>query len=146
MVREATESASRAGVDYPVSDRVRGYWNRPRRTNVSVEIDLIAWNEEDRVVRFGSCKRNAARHDAQAVDNFREQVDLFLESDAGRRFRRWRREFALYSVRFPAEQRADLEAGDYVCHDMIDFQSMLGPRERGPHGARLSSPKVSGAE
>ena len=146
MVREATEAASRAGVDFPVSDRVRGYWNRPRRTNVSVEIDLIAWNEEDRVVRFGSCKRNAARHDAQAVDNFREQVDLFLGSEPGSRFRRWRREFALYSVQFSPEQRADLEAGDYVCHDMIDFRSMLGPRERGPHGARSASPKVSGAE
>ena len=76
--------------------------------------------------------------------DFREQVDLFLDSDPGSRFRRWRREFALYSVRFSPEQRADLEAGDYVCHDMIDFQSMLVPRERGPHGARSASPKVSG--
>ena len=56
MVREATEGASRAGVGFPVSDRVKGYWNRPRRTDVSIEIDLVAWNEEDRVVRFGSCK------------------------------------------------------------------------------------------
>ncbi len=146
MVREATEAASRTGGDFPVSDRVRGYWNRPRRTDVSIEIDLIAWNEEDRVVRFGSCKRNAARHDPRSLETFRKQVDLFLESDSGSRFRRWRREYALYSVRFPSEQRADLEAGDYICQDMADFQSMLGPRERGPHGARPASPKVSGAE
>ena len=136
MVREATEAASRTGGDFPVSDRVRGYWNRPRRTDVSIEIDLIAWNEEDRVVRFGSCKRNPARHDPRALDNFRKQVDLFLGSDSGSRFRRWRREFALYSVRFSSDQRADLEAGDYICHDMADFQRILRPRGRGPHGAR----------
>ena len=136
MVREATEAASRAGVDFPVSDRVKGYWDRPRRNDVSIEIDIIAWNEEDRVVRFGSCERDAARHDPRSLETFRKQVDLFLESDSGSRFRRWRRELALYSVRFSSDQRADLEAGDYICHDMADFQRMLRPRERGPHGAR----------
>ena len=70
----------------------------------------------------------------------------FSESDPGSRFRRWRRQYALYSVRFPAEQRADLEAGGYICHDVVDFQSMLGPRDRGPQGARPASPKISGAE
>ena len=146
MVREATEAGSRAGGDFPVSDRVKGYWNRPRRTNVSIEVDLIAWNEEDRVVRFGSCKRNAARHDPQSLNAFCNHVDLFLGSDSGSRFRRWRREFALYSVRFSSEQRAGLEAGDYICHDIVDFQNMLDTRERGPHGARPASPKVSGVE
>ena len=97
-------------------------------------------------MRFGSCKRNAARHNPQSLHNFREQVDLFLGSDSGRRFRRWRREFALYSVRFSSEQRAGLEAGGYICKDIVDFQKMLDPRERGPHGARPASPKVTGAE
>ena len=140
MVREATEAASRRGGDFPVSDRVKGYWNRPRRSDVSIEIDLIAWNEEDRVVRFGSCKRNAARHDPHSLKAFRRQVDLFLGSDSGSRFRRWRREFALYSVRFSSAQRDHLEAGDYICHDIADFQSMLGPREPGLHGEVLPSP------
>ena len=52
----------------------------------------------------------------------------------------------LYSVRFSSEQRAGLEAGGCICKDIVDFQKMLGPHERGPHGARPASPKVSGAE
>ena len=68
MVRDATEAASRAGAaDFPITDRVAGYWNRPRTQPGSVEIDFITWNAEERRVRFGLCKRNPDRHDAASL-------------------------------------------------------------------------------
>ena len=70
LVAEATEEASRMGRGFAVTDRVRGYWNRPRRADASIELDLVAWNEDERVVRFGSCKRRGR----QAREAFVGQV------------------------------------------------------------------------
>ena len=143
MVREATEETSRAGADFRVTDRVGGYWNRPRQAGAPVEIDVIAWNEEDRVVRFGSCKRSPAKHDSHSLRAFREHVDRFLLSTGGR-FEKWRRELVLYSPRFSLERRAGLEAGGWICLDLLDFQRLLRDATRGERGALPASPKVGG--
>ncbi|MDE0627014.1 MAG: hypothetical protein OXH99_11500 [Bryobacterales bacterium] len=71
IVTEATEEFSRTGRGFAVTDRVRGYWNRPRSADASVELDLVVWNRDDRVVRFGFCKRRGNKHDAQALGRFR---------------------------------------------------------------------------
>jgi len=147
MVRDATEEASRAGGgDFPLTDRVRGYWNRPRSAPEAVEIDLVAWNEVDRRVRFGSCKRGPGRHDAGSLRAFRNHVDRFLATRAGRRFRGWQQEHALFSPRFSEERRMDLEAGGWVCRDLDDFRRLLLEDGRGPRGPLAASPKVAGDE
>ena len=138
--------ASRAAGEFAITDRVRGYWNRPRPDRVPVEIDFIAWNDDDELVRFGSCKRNAAKHDRRALDSFGRHVELFLRSGAGSRFRHWHQEFALYSPVFSTEQRDHLESEGYFCHDIPDFQSWLASPLRGPQGPRPASPKISGYE
>ena len=150
MIREASEEASRAGAaDLPMTDRARGYWNRPGNTpgaRSSVEIDFIAWNDEERLARFGSCKRSAGKHDAAALEAFRGHVDRFLATREGSRFREWRRELALFSPRFPAEQRAALQADGWLCRDISDFRRMLLRRDGGANGSLAASPKVSGTE
>ena len=147
MVGEATEAASRAGApDFPVTDRVAGYWNRPRSGAGSVEIDFIAWHEERRCVRFGSCKRNPARHDGAARRGFRDHADRFLATAAGRRFTGWQHQFALFAPSFPGQQRAHLEADGWICRDLPDFQRMLSNEPTGRPGALPASPKLSGAE
>ena len=156
MVRDASEAESRAEnvdfpADFPMTDRVRGYWNRPQQARMSVEIDFIAWNEENQRIRFGSCKRNPAKHDSKSLHAFHEHVDRFL-STVGSRFHKWHRELALFSPQFSEEQRARLEADNYICRDLVDFQRMLGNkerkerRERGVKGALGVSPKVTGEE
>ena len=128
MVGEATEAASRAGApDFPITDRVAGYWNRPRPQPGAVEIDFIAWNADDRRVRFGSCKRNPDRHDGASLHSFRDNVDRFLATSVGKRFTGWQHQFALFAPRFSAQQRARLEADDWICRDLVDFQRMLAP-------------------
>ena len=145
MVRAAAEEVSRTGGSFTVTDRVRGYWNRPRTGDASVEIDFVAWNEHDRVVRFGSCKRSSAQHDSHSLKAFRAHVERFVAS-AGRRFATWRRELALFSPQFASERRADLEADGWTCLDLLDFQRLLRDRERGEKGVLPVSPKVEGRD
>ena len=147
MIRAASEEASRTdNSDFPLTDRVRGFWNRPRKNLTQMEIDLIAWNEEDRRVRFGSCKRTAERHDPKSLHAFSEHVGRFLSTSTGRRFQGWRQERALFSPRFSPEQRARLEADDWVCRDLTDFRRMLHDEARGPRGKLAASPKIAGEE
>ena len=146
MVRDASEEASRAGsADFPMTDRARGYWNRPSSTPDAVEIDFIAWNDQDRTVRFGSCKRSAGKHDAASLLAFRGHVDRFLATREGSRFREWRRELALFTPRFPAERRAGLQADGWICRDISDFRHVLR-HDGGANGELAASPKVAGTE
>lgn len=136
MVREAMVEASRpeAG-DFPLSGLVRGYWNRPRNGREPIEIDVVAWNDESRRIRFGSCKRRAQKHNQRSLDEFRSQVSRFLETAQGRRYRDWKHEYALYAPKFPAETRKRLENQDYLCQDLNDFEAILARKACGPKGA-----------
>lgn len=147
MVRDASEEASRAGeADFPMTDRLRGFWNRPRNRSQTMEIDFIAWNEDDRRVRFGSCKRNPEGHDPKSLRVFRDNVDSFLSTRKGKRFREWQHEFALFSPGFSTEKRRELEAADWICRDLNDFRRMLGGGKSGKKGAVETSAKICGEE
>lgn len=145
IVTEATEELSRTGRGFAVNDRVRGYWNRPRSADASVELDMVAWNREDRVVRFGSCKRRSDKHDAQALGRFRAHVERFVAS-TGRRFAGWRREHVLYSPQFGEEQRTRLEAEEWICRDISDLRRSLLRADRGERGPSRTSPKILGED
>ena len=148
MVREASGEASRAGCDdFPVTDLVRGYWNRPRGGGGSIEIDLVAWNEDGQRVRFGSCKRNEAQHDRTSLRHFRDHVERFLSTKAGGRFRTWARELALFAPVFPPHRRSALEEDGWVCRDLADFRRMLGDDEPlGSNGDWKVSGKIAGED
>ena len=147
MVREASEEASRAGdTDFPLTDRVSSYWNRAQKTPESVEIDVVAWNDEQQRVRFGSCKRSPDKHDSSSLRGFRAHVDRFLSTKEGGRFRDWTRELALFSPRFSAEQRAALDADGWICRDLVDFRRMLLPEDQGANGVLPASAKVEGPD
>lgn len=147
MVYAASEEMSRIGCgDFPLTDRIRGYWNRPRAPGRLLEIDFVAWNDDNKRVRFGSCKRNAAGHDVQSLRAFRDQVERFLATKTGRRFRNWQYELALFSPSFSTSQRMALENDDWLCRDIADFRRMLGENSFGGEGALKPSPKISGEE
>ena len=147
MIRDASEEASRTGeVDFPMTDQLRGFWNRPRNRQEPIKIDFIAWNENDRRVRFGSCKRNPERHNLRSLRIFRSNVDGFLSTRKGKRFREWRHELALFSPSFSPEKRRELETANWVCRDLNDFRSMLGREKTGKRGAVEPSSKICGEE
>ena len=146
LVRQACEEASRLETgDFPMTQQIHGYWNRPRGGQASIEIDLVAQDEPNRKVRFGSCKRNSGNHDRGSLKRFRKHVANFLSTRKGSRFRNWKHELALFAPSFPDDRRSRLESGGWICRDLTDFEKMLGaPAKRGSPGRLLVSPKVKG--
>lgn len=126
MTRLLIEECSRKGKgDFQLTDVARGYWNRPDGSDI--EIDVVALNDEDRIVRFGSCKRSQDKFDGDELDRFDSNIDRFLKTKDGKRLAGWKVEQALYSPAFDAGTRARLDRKDRVLLDLNDFRQMLYP-------------------
>lgn len=124
MIRLLTEECSRKGVDdFLLTELVRGYWNKADGSDI--EIDLIALNDEDRIVRFGSCKRQASKHDAAALTAFEGHLSRFRTTKEGKRLSGWTEQRALYAPSFPPDQRQHLESLGYLCRDLPHFAAAL---------------------
>ncbi|MHC8508643.1 MAG: ATP-binding protein [Rhodospirillales bacterium] len=124
MVRQMMEEASRKGAgDFSMTDIVRGYWNKADRTDI--EIDVVALNEDEKRVRLGSCKRSAARHNADELTGFESHIARFLKTKEGRKIAEWDMEKALYAPAFNAKQRKHLESRGYICRDINDYRRRL---------------------
>jgi AAA+ ATPase superfamily predicted ATPase len=124
MIRLLTEECSRKAVgDFPVTNVVRGYWNKADGSDI--EIDLVALNEDRRNVRFGSCKRSARSHDKPALDAFNTHIDRFHTTGEGRRLQGWQEEKAVFSPVFDEKHRQALTDQGYVGRDLLDFRRFL---------------------
>lgn len=103
LAAQLYEERSRRGLgDFPLTERVNGYWDRG-----NVEIDLVAVNEEAKRLRVASCKRNAVKL-AQSIPDLKRSTERFVRSQA--RFEHWRIEYAGIAPRMTHEQRAELMA------------------------------------
>jgi AAA+ ATPase superfamily predicted ATPase len=108
------EERSRKGIgDFPLTRRVQGYWDRS-----DVEIDLVAVNEPDQAIRFGTCKRSPKALLAD-VNNFQGHVRRFLE--AAPRYEKWKKEYVGIAPTLDGEQRAILAAHDVIPQDLRDL-------------------------
>lgn len=128
MVRKLMAEVSRRGVgDFALTDIVTGYWNRPRDVARLIEIDIVAVNETDKQVRFGSCKRSETKHTAESLKKFEQHLSDFLSTSTGKRFTGWTQQRALYSPQFSAAKRQSLTQQGYLCVDLMDFHRALVP-------------------
>jgi uncharacterized protein len=108
------EERSRKGIgDFPLSHRVQGFWDKS-----DTEIDLVAVNEAEKVIRFGSCKRAAKRLLAD-VNNFKEHVGRFLQLMP--KYQGWRQQYVGIAPVLDAEQRAVLASHDIIPQDLNDL-------------------------
>lgn len=126
MVRKLMAEASRRAVgDFALTDIVTGYWNRPRDAARLIEIDIVALNETEQIVRFGSCKRSEQKHDRVSLAKTEQHIQDFLATSSGRRFKGWTQERALYAPRFTPEHRQALQAQGWTCVDLNDYRTWL---------------------
>ncbi len=124
MIRLLTQECSRKGLgDFALTEMVDGYWNKADASDI--EIDLVALNGDDQVVRFGSCKRSARRHHAAALTGFSEHVARFLATKEGRRLTAWRVEKVLYAPVFSDQEKHEHAARGFACRDLGDFARIL---------------------
>jgi len=108
------EERSRKGIgDFPITHRVQGFWDKS-----GTEIDLVAVNEAERAIRFGSCKRSAKKL-LSDVNNFKQHVGRFLQTM--RQYQGWTQQHVGTAPVLDAEQRAILAGHDIIPQDLNDL-------------------------
>jgi hypothetical protein len=108
------EERSRRGIgDFPLSQRVQGYWDK-----ANTEIDLVAVNDSARLIRFGSCKRSPQKLLAD-VNNFKQHVERFLKGMP--KYSSWTTEYVAIAPRLEAEQRKLLGSYGVIAEDLNDL-------------------------
>jgi AAA+ ATPase superfamily predicted ATPase len=105
LVGRLYEEASRKGVgDFPLSERIKGYWDR-----AGVEIDLVAVSESTQRIRFGTCKRNPERL-LGSVATLRKGAAAFLAHH--KQYAQWQVEYCAIAPDIPPDvQRALQQEG-----------------------------------
>lgn len=112
------EERSRLGLgDFPLTERIRGYWDR-----ADVEIDLVAVNEDERRIRFGTCKRNPDRLPG-AIAPLQRSAGRFLDAHA--RFSDWRIEYVAVAPEIGEALRGELQARGVVPQSLRDLTAGL---------------------
>ncbi len=118
LVATLYEERSRKGLEgFRLTQRVQGFWDRG-----DTEIDLVALNELDRVVRLGTCKRSA---EALAPDfsGFDAHVARFMKYMA--RLQGWRVEKAAIATRHSPDTRLAAERAGYIPQDLEELTADL---------------------
>lgn len=118
LVGTLYEERGRKGLEgFRLTQRIQGFWDRG-----DTELDLVALNEHDRVVRLGSCKRTAERL-ASDFGRFDEHVARFVERAT--RVRGWRVEKAAIATRHSTETRRAAQRAGYIPQDLDDLTANL---------------------
>jgi uncharacterized protein len=112
------EERSRKGVgDFPLTQRVNGYWDRS-----DTEIDLVAVNEDDKVIRFGSCKRSAGELISD-LPIFDGHVGRFL--DQFPRYKSWNIEKVSLAPAIPDDVRREITSRSRLVQDLNELIAPL---------------------
>ena len=112
------EERRRKGLGYfPLTNRILGYWDKSDN-----EIDLVAVNETNRLLRFGSCKRSPGKLIAD-INNFKGHVTRFL--DNFREYQDWQIEHVAIAPRLDDEHRRILTKYDIIPQDLVDLTEGL---------------------
>lgn len=114
LVATLYEERSRRGLgDFALTRRIDGYWDRQ-----GTEIDLVAVNEDDRVVRFGTIKRSAQKLPA-AVEALAGHVSRFVAAHP--RYAAWRIERVAVAPRLDTAMRSAVAARGAIPQDLRDL-------------------------
>lgn len=112
------EERSRKGLgDFALTKRIQGFWDRN-----DTEIDLVAIDETNKRIRFGSCKRSAERliSDVRVFDG---HVQRFVALHP--RFAAWTIEKVSVAPIITADLRERLHAEGHLTQDLADLTAEL---------------------
>lgn len=112
------EERSRRGLgDFPLSARIQGYWDRG-----DVEIDLVALCEDEKRIRFGTCKRNPERL-LGSVASLKGCAAQFLA--AHRQYAGWSVEYVAIAPQLNATHRERLASENVIAQSLPDLTEGL---------------------
>ena len=112
------EERSRKGVgDFPLTSRIQGFWDRG-----DTEIDLVAIAEDERRIRFGTCKRSADKlvADVPILDG---HVNRFLVAHP--RYQGWSIERVSIAPALTPDLRVRLQTTGHIAQDLADLTAEL---------------------
>ena len=107
IVARLYEERSRRGVgDFNLTHRIEGYWDKS-----NTEIDLVAVDDESKIIRFGSCKRNPNKliPEAKVLET---HIERFLQEHG--KYRCFRIERFGISPHIPADLAKNIEDAGLV--------------------------------
>ena len=118
LVGQLYEERSRKGLgDFPITRRIQGYWDK-----AGTEIDLVAIDETETAIRFGSCKRSPHRL-LSGVNDFKQHVERFLQTMP--QYQTWSHHYVGIAPTLNAEQRAILSGHGVLAEDLGDLTKGL---------------------
>jgi uncharacterized protein len=121
LVGKLYEERGRKGLPgFTMTQRIAGYWDGD-----VADVDLVALNEDEEVVRFGTIKRDPARLQA-SFPSLRESVEVFLKNHT--RLQSWRHELVAVAPELSASQREVIEKRGFLAQDLTDLWKGLEPR------------------
>jgi hypothetical protein len=109
--------AAKPSATFPLSERIKGYWDRS-----ATEIELVALNASDRVIRLGSCKRSAAEL-VRDVPVFCGNIERFLHQFP--EYAGWRVECVSLAPHVPQDVRQEIERHGSPLQDLNDLTASL---------------------
>jgi uncharacterized protein len=125
LIRQIHVECSKKNIgDFPLTGINLGYWNKPKSGN-AIEIDLIALNEDSKIIRFGSCKRKADSHDSEALKKFEMHINNFFKTSEGEKHIDWEVEKTLFSPVFEENKSIFLQARGYKCYDLKFYSDLF---------------------
>lgn len=112
MAGQLYEERSRRGLgDFPLSERIQGYWDRS-----DVEIDLVAVSADEKRIRFGTCKRNESKL-LGSISDLKMAAERFLNAQP--RFKAWAAEYVAIAPKISPELAQRLIAEGVVPQDLV---------------------------
>lgn len=118
LVGALYEERGRKGIgDFPLTQQICGYWDRS-----DTEIDLVALNEADKVMRVGSCKRSAGDLLGD-LPVFSGHVQRFLDQFPA--YADWRVERVCLAPLIPEDIRHSIEGQGFLVQDLNDLTDGL---------------------
>lgn len=114
LVGQLYEERSRLNLgDFPLSERICGYWDRG-----DVEIDLVAVNETERRIRFGTCRRDSGKL-LPSLPGLHAGAKSFVA--AHQRFQNWKIEYVAIAPVISDDLRARLADVQIAAEDLRDL-------------------------
>lgn len=110
---------SRKGLPgFSLTRRVEGFWDKPDRSGAQVEIDLVALDDQSKVIRLGTCKRQSDKL-VSDLRRFDHHVARFLALMP--QFASWSVERVALAPVLSPEHRAAVECAGYLPQDLGDL-------------------------
>ena len=112
LVSRVYEERSKKGLPgFKLTKRIEGFWNRS-----DLEIDLIALNQDEEVIRFCTCKRSASQLTPSHLAKFKIYTDKFLQLKT--QFSNWTLEFsAITTSHTPSSENTCIRHG-FLAEDL----------------------------